>query len=68
MKETILVEGMTCKHCEKSVNDALTKIEGVDKVEIDLDTGKVDVSFDGSLVTLDSLKETIAGQGYDVVG
>lgn len=68
MKETILVEGMTCKHCEKSVNDALTKIEGVDKVEIDLDTGKVDVSFDGSLVTLDSLKETIDGQGYDVVG
>jgi len=68
MKETILVEGMTCKHCEKSVHDALTKVDGVEAVEIDLDTGKVDVNFDETVLTLDAIKETIDSQGYDVVG
>lgn len=68
MKETILVEGMTCKHCEKSVHDALTKVAGVETAEIDLDSGKVEVSFDEALVTIEALKETIDSQGYDVVG
>lgn len=68
MKETILVEGMSCKHCEKAVHDALTDLSGVDEVIIDLDSGKVDVTFDEAEVSLEALKEAIDQQGYDVVG
>lgn len=67
MQETIKVQGMTCQHCEKSVHDAVAALEGVEKVQVDLSTGNVDVTFDETVVTLEKMKEAIDSQGYDVV-
>jgi len=36
MKKTLLVEGMSCGHCEKAVKNALKELNGVLKVEVDL--------------------------------
>lgn len=66
MKQTLMVTGMTCEHCKKSVYDTLTKLDGVEDVNIDLDTGKVDVIFDESVVNVESLEEAVENQGYDV--
>lgn len=38
---TFLVPGMTCGHCKGAVTDELSKINGVTKVDVDLDTKKV---------------------------
>ena len=35
----ILVSGMTCSHCVKSVTEELTAIDGVDGVSVDLNAG-----------------------------
>ena len=35
------VTGMTCGHCVKAVTEEVTAIEGVDSVEVDLETGAV---------------------------
>jgi len=67
MKKALKVEGMTCQHCEKSVHDALANLDGVNTVEIDLDSGQVDVTFDEAAVSVEALKEAIDNQGYDVV-
>ncbi|GGM36570.1 copper chaperone CopZ [Paraliobacillus quinghaiensis] len=64
---TLDVKGMTCGHCKGAVNGALTELEGVDNVEVSLETGKVDVSFDESKVDQAKLKEAVEEQGYDVV-
>ena len=37
MKKVILVDGMMCKHCQKHVEDALTKTIGVNSVVVDLE-------------------------------
>ncbi|MFL9815065.1 heavy-metal-associated domain-containing protein [Stutzerimonas sp. VN223-3] len=37
------VQGMTCGSCVRHVTQALTPIAGVDRVEVDLDTGLVRV-------------------------
>lgn len=63
---TLDVKGMTCGHCEKAVNGALTDLDGIDKVEVNLETGKVDVSYDAAKVDHDKMKEAIEEQGYDV--
>ncbi|NMA48504.1 MAG: heavy-metal-associated domain-containing protein [Tissierellia bacterium] len=47
MERTIMVKGMTCGHCEKAVKEALTKLEGVNSVKVDLETGKVMVEGEG---------------------
>lgn len=65
MKETILVEGMTCGKCEAAVKGALNEINGVKEVTVDLSTGNVDVEHEN--VNTAELEDAIEGQGYDVV-
>lgn len=66
-KESLTVEGMSCGHCVKAIEDNVAKLEGVKSVQVSLKGKKVEVEFDGSQVKLDDIKETIDDQGYDVV-
>ncbi|TLS38893.1 copper chaperone CopZ [Pseudalkalibacillus caeni] len=67
MKTTTLnVQGMTCGHCKKAVDGALTDLEGVTDVNVNLEAGKVDVTYDEAKTNLDSMKEAIEEQSYDV--
>lgn len=61
------VQGMTCGHCKMSVEGALKGMAGVSAAEVNLETGKVEVTYDDSKVSLDNMKETVEDQGYDVV-
>lgn len=63
---TLDVTGMSCDHCIKAVNGALTDLEGVKKVDVNLETGKVDVQFEEGQVTLEQMREAVEEQGYDV--
>ncbi|MEK3732291.1 MULTISPECIES: copper ion binding protein [Paenibacillus] len=62
---TLTVEGMSCNHCVASVEGALKEAGATGKV--DLAAGTVTVEYDESKLSLDSLKEAIEEQGYDVV-
>lgn len=67
MISTILnVEGMSCSHCVNAVEKAVGALEGVAQVKVDLDAKKVTVDHDEK-VTLESIKNAIEDQGYDVV-
>lgn len=61
------VEGMSCNHCEKAVKDALLSLDGVERVDVELETGKVNVSYDKLVVKVEAMVEAIEEQGYDVV-
>lgn len=63
----IVVEGMSCSHCENSVKKAVGALKGVDKVGVDLENKKVTVEFDPEQVTGKAIMDAIEDQGYDVV-
>jgi len=63
---TLHVQGMSCGHCVKSVEGSVGQLAGVDLVTVKLDVGQVDVTFDDSQVSLDTIKATIEDQGYGV--
>ncbi|GGA78417.1 copper chaperone CopZ [Ornithinibacillus halotolerans] len=63
---TLDVRGMTCGHCKMSVEGALNELEGVTTVEVELATGKVNVTYDEAKVTVAQLQEAVEDQGYDV--
>lgn len=63
----LTVKGMSCGHCVKAVEDSVGALKGVQKVEVQLNDGKVNVAFDSGQVSLEEIKETIDDQGYDVV-
>lgn len=61
------VEGMTCNHCKASVEKAVGALNGVQSVEVILADKKVNVSLDSSIVSMETLTNTIEGIGFDVV-
>ncbi|MFZ5641025.1 MAG: copper chaperone CopZ [Bacillota bacterium] len=61
------VEGMSCGHCKAAVEKAVSALEGVSKVDVDLAGKKVSVTYDTGKTDEDAIKKAISGQGYDVV-
>jgi copper chaperone len=64
--QVLIVEGMSCSHCENSVKKSVGALEGVSKVSVDLSSKKVTVDFDMEKVALAKIEETIEDQGYEV--
>jgi copper chaperone len=66
METKLNVEGMSCSHCENAVKKAVSEINGVTTVVVDLAGKTVTVTHEGN-VTADTIKSAIEEQGYDVV-
>lgn len=64
--KTLNVEGMSCSHCENAVKKSVGSLNGVNSVAVDLKEKKVTVDFDPEKVTVNTIKDTIEDQGYDV--
>lgn len=58
------VEGMACAGCEKTVTNALERVDGVHRVDADHETGEVEITADRG--TEDAVKQAIYDAGYDV--
>lgn len=67
MQITLNVQGMSCNHCKHAVTTALSNLDGVSNVDVDLATGKVDVTYDEKTVTVEQMREAVEEQGYEVV-
>ncbi|MBT2662433.1 copper chaperone CopZ [Bacillus sp. ISL-45] len=65
-KVTLNVVGMSCGHCVKAIEGSVGELPGVSNVKVYLESGKVDVKYSPTEVSLDKIKETIDDQGYDV--
>ncbi|MCU9612949.1 copper chaperone CopZ [Caldibacillus lycopersici] len=63
---TLNVSGMSCGHCVKSVEGSVGALNGVNTVTVHLTEGKVEIEFNPEVVSIDTIKETIDDQGYDV--
>lgn len=59
------VQGMSCGHCVNSIEGAVKKLGASAKV--DLQSNTVAVDYDEAKISLESIKETIEDQGYEVV-
>jgi len=64
--KTLNVEGMSCSHCENRVKKAVGALNGVANVLVDLKSKKVSIEFDSEKVSIETIKDTIEDQGYDV--
>lgn len=64
MKKTLLVEGMSCGHCEKAVKNALGELDSVLDVKVNLQTKEVVV--EGNNLNDEELKTAIDEAGYEV--
>lgn len=66
---TLVVHGMGCPLCANNVDKQLLKVAGVEKVNVDLGSGKVKVSFASGAARPgdDKLAKAVANSGYTLV-
>lgn len=62
--ETYKVDGMTCAACSSAVERITGKLNGVESVSVNLTTGKMNITFDESVVTQDTIFLKIEKAGY----
>ncbi|HES59735.1 MAG TPA: copper chaperone, partial [Caldithrix sp.] len=62
--KTLSVKGMTCMHCQETVRQAVSAVDGVDNVNVDLSGGKVSFIYDSNDLT--HIKEAILEKGYEI--
>lgn len=53
-----------CPTCASTVERALDRTDGVDRVEVHYTTGRVEVDYDPAVVDPADLQTTIADRGY----
>ncbi|MBB2183967.1 copper-translocating P-type ATPase [Lachnospiraceae bacterium MD1] len=63
-KVTIPIGGMTCAACAQRVEKAIAKLEGVNKVTVNLATEKATVEYDTQKLRLSAIKQCIEKTGY----
>ncbi|MFB9824202.1 CopZ family metallochaperone [Halobaculum roseum] len=61
MTTTINVEGMSCGHCEQTVEDALREVSGVTDVTVDRESEQASVNGEADV---SALVEAVEDAGY----
>jgi copper chaperone len=60
---TYRINGMTCGHCVNSVKEAIGELDGVRRVDVDLDQGQATVTSDAYL-DAEAVKTAVEEAGY----
>ena len=60
------IKGISCSNCIKTIETALSKLNGVVSSNINISTNRARVEYDSKLVTIKQITDTIVKAGYQV--
>jgi copper chaperone CopZ len=66
VERTVLVSGMTCDGCERSVASAVGRLDGVEEARASHAAGTVVVRYEDDRVGMDEIGRAIEDAGYDL--
>lgn len=66
VKSTFTVKGMTCQGCVNTVKNVIEKIDGVNKSDVNLETGEATVVYDPSKTNPKSIEGKFKELPYKV--
>ena len=61
----LFVGNMMCEHCAAHINGALKAVDGIKKINIDLPSKTVCVSYVGEKTTPENMISVLKAEGYD---
>ncbi|HEX4744158.1 MAG TPA: heavy-metal-associated domain-containing protein [Candidatus Limnocylindria bacterium] len=65
-KTTLSVPDISCEHCERTITEALTPLDGVRDVKVDIPSKQVSVEYDESTVDVNRFKAVLQEEDYPV--
>jgi copper chaperone len=63
-EKSYTVVGMTCDHCVLSVREEVSEVEGIEAVDVDLGSGRLQVR--GEHVSDEAVSDAVADAGYEL--
>lgn len=63
---TLSVPDISCEHCERTITETLSPVEGVRSVKVDIPAKAVTVDYDETAVSVDRFKELLKEEDYPV--
>lgn len=63
---TIQVKGMTCGHCVNAVTEEINKLDGITRVDVDLESGNVTIASEAPIDPA-AVHAAVDEAGYEVV-
>jgi len=67
MAITVLnVPDISCEHCEHTITTALSPVEGVRDVTVDIPAKQVHITYDDAVISVDKMKEVLEDEDYPV--
>ena len=64
MKTELMIGGMSCEHCVRSVTQAIEKVDGVKSVKVSLKKGNAVIK--GEDIDIEAVKKAVTEAGYSV--
>ncbi len=55
---------ISCEHCARAIESALTALDGVRRVEVDIGAKRVDVRFDDGAASAEQIDAALEAEGY----
>ncbi len=67
MTQTVLsVPDISCDHCARAMTNALSPLEGIESVAIDVPTKRVTVEYDPAQIDVARMSAVLADEDYPV--
>jgi copper chaperone len=63
---TLNVPDISCEHCERTITNALSPVEGIKSVNVDIPAHTVHVDYDEAQVNVDKMREILQEEDYPV--
>jgi len=64
MTKTYSVPDVSCGHCKMAIERAVGAMDGVDRVEVDVERKSVSIDFDETVTNEEAILETMKEEGY----
>lgn len=64
--KTLVVPEISCGHCKQSIEGAVSQLEGVTSVDVEIEPRRVNLAYDEARVDLEKIKAAIEEAGYEV--
>ncbi len=65
VKEVKIKTSAQCGMCKEAIEKAVNKLDGIEKVNLNVDTKNAEVNYDAEKTNLDKIKKAINLAGYD---
>lgn len=64
MTKTYSVPDVSCGHCKMAIERAVGAMDGVDRVEVDVERKSVSIDFDETVTNEEAILATMKEEGY----